>query len=226
MSGVIYKVEMQDVGVVYVGQTRQKPEARWRQHAVGRTALSRALRLFGAEEYFTFSVVEEVTVEKLDARERHWISHFGTLFPNGLNITPGGSNNSHRPESLAKMAAAKKLACACPEHKAKVSATSKRLWKDPTYREKVLRRSKETKGTAEFKAKISEIKTEMWKSDERKVRARQKAKQQWADPEKRARMTEALQKARREQMQNPAIRAEQTRKRLESRRRNQLTTYM
>lgn len=222
MNGVIYIVEMQDTGVVYVGQTRQEPQARWRQHVRGRTRLSKIMRLFGADDYFTFSVLENIPVERLDERERYWISHFGTLSPNGLNITPGGSNNSHRPESVAKMAASMRATCACPKYKAKVSKIRKRLWEDPEYREKVVRRARETKGTAEFKTKISGVKTEMWKSDERRERARQKAKQQWADPEKRRQMSAAISVAQKARNSDPVLLARTTEKRLATRRRNQM----
>lgn len=203
MNGSIYTVSLKDGKVLYVGQTRQKPEARWRQHARGRTKLSEMLRLFGPEDYFSYAVVEEVPLADLDRRERHWIALCGTEAPNGLNFTPGGSNNAHRPESIAKMAAAKRITCADPEYKAKVSEIRKRLWQDPDYRAKVIRRAKEAKATPEHKVKISAIKEEMWKCPERKRSLSEKTRAQWQDPVQRELKSQRIREARRAQMADP-----------------------
>src|SRR5690349_2475128 len=95
-DGVIYAIRYrQDAKVCYVGQTRaKKPEARWRTYQTGKTAMSRALQMLGGVEEFEFTILENVSGDRINERERYWIAHFGTLHPNGLNRTTGGSSGN------------------------------------------------------------------------------------------------------------------------------------
>ena len=52
----------------------------------------RALRKYGKDN-FHYEVLEYVTVDQLDERERYWIYSLNTLIPHGYNISSGGQSN-------------------------------------------------------------------------------------------------------------------------------------
>lgn len=130
-EGHIYTIAHKANGkVFYVGQTRLKPETRWRSHFNGKSPVSEALKLFGSMEDFEFKVIETVPTIDLNEREVHWIRELGTLSPKGLNMTEGGTScGSGRSETTkALMSAVKKRDCADPEYRAKLSARAKAMW--------------------------------------------------------------------------------------------------
>jgi group I intron endonuclease len=83
-------------GKQYVGQT-VNPKSRWSKHkseskkqTLGyKSILYAAMKEYGVD-YFTFEILEECDKDVLEIREKYWISKFGTLDPNGYNISPGG----------------------------------------------------------------------------------------------------------------------------------------
>lgn len=90
--GYIYKIWNEVNDKLYIGQTSQKPQARWVGHKSdsknGTTHLYNAMRKYGIEK-FHMSVIEEVSDEQLDEREEYWIHHYDT-YKNGYNLTLGG----------------------------------------------------------------------------------------------------------------------------------------
>jgi hypothetical protein len=111
VRGVIYCVEHTATGTKYVGQTRShrlnhgryRPfgaEARFRTHiseAVCNTKhksghlLGIDIRQYGRDA-FRLSTLEVCDVDAADDRERHWIETLNTLYPDGYNLTGGGTN--------------------------------------------------------------------------------------------------------------------------------------
>lgn len=57
-----------------------------------KSAFHSALRKYGLEN-FSFSIIEECTIEELDDKERYWIQKYNTISPYGYNLTPGGQKN-------------------------------------------------------------------------------------------------------------------------------------
>lgn len=94
MKGFIYKVTNQVTGKIYIGQTRQTIEARWKQHLekvkrnIDNTYFHNAIKKYG-EEAFKIEVLEECNIEELDSKEIFYIAKFDT-FANGYNLTIGG----------------------------------------------------------------------------------------------------------------------------------------
>lgn len=91
--GYIYKIENIINHKIYVGQTtKNKPEQRFKEHIQRShkpdTFFHEAIHKHGAEN-FTFSVIEEVKDEDLDAREIYWISYYDS-YNKGYNMTYGG----------------------------------------------------------------------------------------------------------------------------------------
>lgn len=90
---VIYKITNKENNKVYIGQTIQKPELRWYHHLEEASLGSnlkfhRALRKYGKDS-FNWEIIETVEPEKLNEREKYWISFYDS-YKNGYNSTLGG----------------------------------------------------------------------------------------------------------------------------------------
>lgn len=100
-SGIVYCIECKITGLKYVGVTRQKLKERILQHKQSSTDIKKQNRklYFHINKYgwesFDFYVLETVHLNKLQERERYWISKFNT-FAEGLNSTIGGHSWPNR----------------------------------------------------------------------------------------------------------------------------------
>ena len=101
--GTIYMIKNLNNNKRYVGQTKQSPEKRFRQHMSaayleGRraynTCLSRAIRKYGKDFFQLGILAENVPEEDLDLVEAHYIDMYNTTVPNGYNISTGFNDNS------------------------------------------------------------------------------------------------------------------------------------
>lgn len=95
--GFIYQVENIINHKKYIGQTTLKnPHKRFVQHLCCARhnekkyhyRIYEAIRKHG-EQNFSFSIIEEVSNEKLDEREKYWIAYYDT-YRKGYNMTYGG----------------------------------------------------------------------------------------------------------------------------------------
>lgn len=98
--GVIYKVTNLINGKVYIGQTidfqrrKRKHLSDARKNDVKDTSIfHRAIRKYG-EDSFSWEIIEEVSSEQLDDREKYWIQFFESYieYNKGYNMTLGGDN--------------------------------------------------------------------------------------------------------------------------------------
>lgn len=109
--GVIYLIRCLVTGKLYVGQTKQKLQVRFRSHLREETYIGRAMRKYGIEN-FTVEVIEECySREQLNERECYWIVKLNCKRPHGYNLTDGGegtSGHSCTPERCLKMSVDKK----------------------------------------------------------------------------------------------------------------------
>jgi group I intron endonuclease len=91
----IYTIRHKATGKLYVGQTSQKPAARWRAHCsrgcgAGRSAIKAAIIRDGKDS-FEFSVVASFqTLDEANVEERRLIAELCTLSPHGYNLEAGG----------------------------------------------------------------------------------------------------------------------------------------
>lgn len=97
MNGIVYLIRNQVDGKCYVGQTTRDFKVRYMEHCLASSAkkgskLSQAIQLFG-EENFTCTILEEgITDEReLSYREVYYIATMRTVWPDGYNATPGGT---------------------------------------------------------------------------------------------------------------------------------------
>lgn len=97
--GYIYMIQNKINKKVYVGQTKQKPQDRWKDHInIAKSnnseskgishAIHRAIRKYGIGN-FDFCVLEEVDNDLLNQREIYWIQEKDS-YHNGYNETLGG----------------------------------------------------------------------------------------------------------------------------------------
>ena len=93
--GYIYKIENKLNEKKYIGQTIKPLEKRFSQHKHNYTksyfsqlALYQAFQKYGIDN-FSFEQIEEVPNEKLDEREKYWISYYNSYY-DGYNSTLGG----------------------------------------------------------------------------------------------------------------------------------------
>lgn len=107
MEWIIYKHTNQINGKIYIGQTKQTPQARW-QGGLGyqsygaqkESVFSVAIKKYGWEN-FTHEILEEKidSQEEADRKEIYWIeffrSYIGFSDCNGYNMTLGGSSGEH-----------------------------------------------------------------------------------------------------------------------------------
>ncbi len=82
-------------GKKYVGQTTVGVSARWRYHLRSKKkpcGIRGAISKYG-RSCFSIQVVDQAENQKdLDEKEQFWVTHFGSMAPNGYNLTMGGSN--------------------------------------------------------------------------------------------------------------------------------------
>ena len=103
MSCGIYKITNLINNKVYIGQS-QNIEQRWISHKYESInsnqdqynySIHRAFRKYGLDN-FSFSIIELTEKDKLNEREKYWISFFDS-FKNGYNETEGGDTGPSMP---------------------------------------------------------------------------------------------------------------------------------
>jgi group I intron endonuclease len=92
---IVYKVTNKSNGKVYIGQTVRTLEVRWKEHTKNNShcsALHSAISKYG-EEVFEIEVIDFAqSIDELNEKEKHWISHYNSIAPNGYNLDSGGRN--------------------------------------------------------------------------------------------------------------------------------------
>ena len=107
----IYKIENLINGKVYIGQSNDierrfsQHQSSYEQERFSDKPLYKAFAKYGIEN-FSFTIIEECSVEQLNEKEKFWIAELKTLtHQNGYNITAGGNgvfNDNHPKHKLTK----------------------------------------------------------------------------------------------------------------------------
>ena len=99
MYGSIYKITNKINGKIYIGQTIQKPIERFYQHCaksakceVLNMPIHKAILKYGKNN-FSFEILETINKNKLNERERYWISYYDS-YNSGYNATFGGQKGA------------------------------------------------------------------------------------------------------------------------------------
>lgn len=110
--GYIYKIVNDVNNRVYIGQTIQKYEYRWKEHITksisnnNNMAITRAMNLYGIEHFKLIPIetiygnTKEELIDNLNDKESYYISKYNSLCSqNGYNIISVGGNYKHLKKS-------------------------------------------------------------------------------------------------------------------------------
>lgn len=105
---IIYKVTNRINGKVYIGQTKNSMEARWKRHCAdsvcwwkeGRGKLQRAIHAYGRENFTVEQIDVAADKEEANAKEIYWIAQYDSV-ENGYNSSLGGKYSAHRKRVMA-----------------------------------------------------------------------------------------------------------------------------
>lgn len=97
--GYIYKITNIINGKIYIGQTQKTIEERFQRHKEvafkhPNRYLYNAMNHYGYKN-FKIEEIEECSNDKLDEKEKYWISYYNSTNPNiGYNLTDGGGGGN------------------------------------------------------------------------------------------------------------------------------------
>lgn len=104
MNGKIYVIKNKETGKLYIGQTIQDVDKRFKQHLrLCKTNkyqyIYKAISKYGSSA-FSYEVLEQgiTDYDTLNEREEYYINKFNTIVPNGYNLCPGGNKWRRKPK--------------------------------------------------------------------------------------------------------------------------------
>jgi len=103
--GYIYKITNKVDGKIYIGQTIQILEYRWRKHRNVRSNccyLKRAFNKYGIDN-FEFKLICICFDEDLNKYEIQYMEKYNSMVPNGYNLRKGGNSGKHHEETKKKI---------------------------------------------------------------------------------------------------------------------------
>jgi len=103
--GYIYKITNKIDNKIYVGQTIQDVEARWKDHLKKGSNcryLKSAINKYGLDN-FDFKLICITFDNQLDNMEIKYIEQYNCLVPNGYNLRLGGNSGRHNAETKQKI---------------------------------------------------------------------------------------------------------------------------
>lgn len=115
--GIVYLVTNNSNGKLYVGQTTQSVESRWRKHVSNsnhhrnRMPIAFAISKYGKESFSIKALEYCDNQAQLDKQELFWATTLDTFSPNGYNLKAGsgpGSMSDQTKKKIGKSNAGKK----------------------------------------------------------------------------------------------------------------------
>ena len=219
MFGIIYGIENMINHKIYVGQTKQPLEERFKGHKKSDMAIGKAIRKYGAENFVKVILEECETQTQLNEREIFWIAKLNCMAPDGYNFTAGGEgvrNFHHTSETCKQISATMTGRKQTEEHKKNSSISQKKRWQNPEEHKKAtlgqlkryenpdehkktseaLKKSRrENPISTESRAKQAESLTKFYVDNpEMKKHLSEMTKKQFATPEARKRHSEIMKK--------------------------------
>lgn len=117
---IIYKIINLINGKIYIGQTIESLDKRWRRHCskynLKNMAISRAIKKYGKENFTIEKICECSNQDELNASEKYYIILFNSRTPNGYNILEGGNGGAMLEETKSKISEKLKGKPKSPEH--------------------------------------------------------------------------------------------------------------
>ena len=103
--GYIYKIINKLTNKIYIGQTIQDLNERWRQHKQSKSNcryLKSAMKKYGIDN-FDFKLICICFDNDLDKYECYYMNKYNTIVPNGYNLRQGGNSGRHNEETKKKI---------------------------------------------------------------------------------------------------------------------------
>lgn len=95
--GEIYIIKNYINDKVYIGQTTQGSEVRFKQHlkllkSNSKQLIHKAIKKYGKENFYFEILEKDIPINNLDSREEYWIKYYDS-YNNGYNLCKGGSQS-------------------------------------------------------------------------------------------------------------------------------------
>ncbi len=96
---LIYQIKNKINNKIYIGQTIQSLNKRWRSHIwecttqVSNMAITKAIVKYGVANFDITVICEATSQDDLNNKEIYYIKYFNSMTPNGYNLTSGGRVN-------------------------------------------------------------------------------------------------------------------------------------
>lgn len=104
---IIYKITNRITHKIYIGQTVQTLNARWRDHVRGDKQpegyLHRSIQKYGPDNFEVELIDSALTLDGLNALEEFYIKKFNTIAPFGYNLLQGGKNRKLYEDTKKKL---------------------------------------------------------------------------------------------------------------------------
>lgn len=103
--GYIYKIINTETNMVYIGQTINNIDKRFKDHCKKGSNcryLRNAIEKYGKDK-FSIELLCTCPDEELDRIEQKYIEEYNTLVPNGYNLREGGNTTRHSAETKEKI---------------------------------------------------------------------------------------------------------------------------
>ena len=164
---IIYKIENNINGKIYIGLTTKDLCKRIAQHVIeNKSYIQKALNKYGLQS-FTISVIDEAdSKEVLCEKEQYWIKFYDCKSPKGYNLTDGGDGLINPSKSVRKRISntlkKKHLVTIgfsgrnhSEESKRKIKASVRKAFESPKVRKKISDANKGRKISEEHKKALS-----------------------------------------------------------------------
>jgi group I intron endonuclease len=104
---IIYKITNLINNKVYIGQTTESLQKRWKRHTSEyhekNMYISRTISKYGEKNFIIEKICECYSLQELNEKEIFYINEYDSLSPNGYNLVVGGNNSKMSDETKLKI---------------------------------------------------------------------------------------------------------------------------
>jgi group I intron endonuclease len=136
---IIYKITNNINSKIYIGQTIDSLDKRWKRHNWKCTtnrnamAITSAIKKYGKENFTIEEIDKAENLTELNEKEVYYIKLYNSISPNGYNLTSGGDNKRLSEETKIKISKSNKGRKISEETRKKLSESHKGIrMKDST----------------------------------------------------------------------------------------------
>lgn len=193
--GVIYKIKNNINNKIYIGQTVDGFDKRYKNNLYKYTHNSHLKNSIDKYGIKNFEITKELDIafseDELNIKEQTWISFYKTNdIAFGYNKTLGGDKNKFSEETRRKLSKSAKKRWENLEYKKRLTNSLKKITSSEKYREKMslsLKNSaihKESVSSNSFREKQSSNKKELWKNKSYREKNTNAVKLSWTEDRK------------------------------------------